>query len=706
MYLSIKTLLAFSIVLIQLQVVAAGVADLDLGDEISPTDFLACQGTHHVKAANTGFALADMAFEGNDTWMLRQASEGGACQLRSIIDCDSSNATTECRSVLNCTDPASVNRCYECVPANLKERATAKTTLYSDCEGSPFATLTPIEQSTMLTNLKTYILEECKPNVKPCHYYTEDLDRIKTADSRLTIPTRRRTNAKRLARCITDGVVRLPDECRVSTISLPPANCSGSPCGAFQLCDSVPGTFGCRCKYGYAPIGAPSIDCELVSPMVAMRFEVDNSTFPTLVAEVYAAALTIADVSIVSSSYSAVDIVVPAIDAEELVETLGDLEPPLKTLFGTELPQSCGNTTWTSDGVPTCKIGLTSGSPCDCSRPFDSSSETETILIVKPTDTVSCEALNVSIEDLVFEVVGDDLGMSYNASAGHATLPVENAQEAVDRVESTTIDGPCELVFEGLHDDVIVCFPPTALITMADGTKKTMEQIAVGDMVVCFERNGTSRPCPVTLLGHKEANQATYMTVLHYKVGESVKSIAMTPAHFVFQAANAALDTCAKSSGVQGSYVAARDVAPGDWLLHYNETSGCFMTAEVVDVDLRLDPGFYNPAVETGSYVVDDVRVSVYYDLVPHAVWDALARPFVSEINEAERGIAAVELPDGLVPEFEAMKQVLDMLMQTSSSATQAALQQLVVEVAVQGIEYTLEETQQRLQQLFLTNLV
>jgi hypothetical protein len=240
---------------------------------------------------------------------------------------------------------------------------------------------------------------------------------------------------------------------------------------------------------------------------------------------------------------------------------------------------------------------------------------------------------------------------------------------------------------------------------MADGTTKTMEQIAVGDMVVCFEGDGSTRPCAVTLLGHKEASKPTPMSVLHYQAGSAVQSIAMTPAHLVYQMPPASTAAgCVAPPVTGGSYVAARGVVPGDWLLHFNKSGSCYVSVEVVAVSMEVFPGFYNPAVETGSYVVDGVRVSVYFDLVPHAVWQALARPLVAKVKEAERGIPARDLPDGIVPEFEAMNQVLKTLMVQDQEATKAALEQLVVEVISGGKEYTLEETQARLLQLFIVN--
>ena len=437
---------------------------------------------------------------------------------------------------------------------------------------------------------------------------------------------------------------------------------------------------------------------------VALRFEATSSSFPTLLSDLHASLLNQTDIKVISSSYLTVDVVVAAEQADAVIDAI----QPTLNAYTERMPRPCRRTTWLANGALACDVAHV-GTPCNC-EPASVHPELEPFdivgLLLRPSNTSACEELqNMSITNYVMDVAGSEfeiLGSDDPDATDSYLMNFKDAQEVVDRVESSVSEGPCVITYVGM--DAIECFPPTAAITMADGSFKTMEQIAVGDMVVCYQDDGSTRPCAVTLLGHKGATSPTTMVVIRYQAGSQAKSIAMTAAHFVFKASTPVVGCVSLDASTDGSYVAARTITPGDWLLHYNTTGRCHTTVKVVGVGEQVYPGFYNPAVETGSYVVDGVRVSVYFDLVPHVVWQALARPLVAEVKEAERGIPAKNLPDGVVPEFEAMHQVLGAMMRQDAVATQAALQALVVEVAG-GEEYTLEETQQRLGVLFLTFL-
>lgn len=152
-----------------------------------------------------------------------------------------------------------------------------------------------------------------------------------------------------------------------------------------------------------------------------------------------------------------------------------------------------------------------------------------------------------------------------------------------------------------------VCFPGSALVQLADGSKKVMRDLRVGDHVLAS--NG--KFSPVFMFTHRIANSQYTFVGLSTASGHR---ITLTEGHYLY--ANDRL-------------IAAASISVGDILTLADGSS-----SPVVQIEQVVDTGLYNPQTVDGDIVVDGIRASTYTTSVDVCVAHALLAPLRAAYNQ------------------------------------------------------------------------
>lgn len=132
------------------------------------------------------------------------------------------------------------------------------------------------------------------------------------------------------------------------------------------------------------------------------------------------------------------------------------------------------------------------------------------------------------------------------------------------------------------------CFLASALVRLENGSRKRMDELAIGDRVMV----GPGDFSDVFAFTHRDRNVESEFVVLQLHGGRTFKS---SPGHFLF---------------VNGELKHAAAVRVGDSLtcVGAEETASC----HVLSVRRSVERGLYNPQTISGSIVVDSILASTY----------------------------------------------------------------------------------------------
>jgi hypothetical protein len=151
-----------------------------------------------------------------------------------------------------------------------------------------------------------------------------------------------------------------------------------------------------------------------------------------------------------------------------------------------------------------------------------------------------------------------------------------------------------------------VCFPATAEVELADGSKKTMDKVQVGDKVLVGEGSYSE------VYFFTTAMKETTTSFVEITAGDN--KLALTKGHYLY---------------VNGELTKAGRVIVGDVVTLADGSS-----AKVSAVGSKWGPGLYNPHTMDGDIVVDGVKTSTYTEAVHPTLAHALLFP-VRKMYEA-----------------------------------------------------------------------
>jgi hypothetical protein len=151
-----------------------------------------------------------------------------------------------------------------------------------------------------------------------------------------------------------------------------------------------------------------------------------------------------------------------------------------------------------------------------------------------------------------------------------------------------------------------VCFPATAEVELADGSKKTMDKVQVGDKVLVGEGSYSE------VYFFTTAMKETTTSFVEITAGDN--KLALTAGHYLY---------------VNGELTKAGRVIVGDVVTLADGSS-----AKVSAVGSKWGPGLYNPHTMDGDIVVDGVKTSTYTEAVHPTLAHALLFP-VRKMYEA-----------------------------------------------------------------------
>lgn len=152
------------------------------------------------------------------------------------------------------------------------------------------------------------------------------------------------------------------------------------------------------------------------------------------------------------------------------------------------------------------------------------------------------------------------------------------------------------------QDDGKSCFPADALVQVAGGGTRRMDELAVGDLVLAAPGGVYSR---VFLFTHRDASASASFVQLH--TAAAARPLALTPGHYLY---------------VNGALAAASTARVGDTLLGADGTP-----ARITRITFARARGLYNPQTAAGDVAVDGVIASTYTRAVDPRVAAALLAP-------------------------------------------------------------------------------
>ncbi|XP_062861811.1 indian hedgehog signaling molecule a [Trichomycterus rosablanca] len=164
------------------------------------------------------------------------------------------------------------------------------------------------------------------------------------------------------------------------------------------------------------------------------------------------------------------------------------------------------------------------------------------------------------------------------------------------------------------------CFPGGALVTMEDGSRKTMQDLQLGDRVLSSsERTGQLAFSEVIAFLDR---QSTVRTLFYTLETERGATLSLTTAHLVFVSEG----NCS-GSALTGTLrtVFASEVKPGQCVVLAQDREGHL--SRVLRVRIREDMGVFAPLTQHGTVVVNDILSSCYAEVDEHSLAHAAFGP-------------------------------------------------------------------------------
>lgn len=241
---------------------------------------------------------------------------------------------------------------------------------------------------------------------------------------------------------------------------------------------------------------------------------------------------------------------------------------PAYTEPGRALPSACADGSGKSGGFV--EIG---GGSIGTNAPSSGNVTGESgsgIIIEAPDESVSAQ--------------GED-GSDEQKTSAPSTSASLSADQSSDREVST---------------DEPACFPGDGVVQYADGTTRSMKDVAVGDIV----RVGPSSFSPVFMFTHRLPDGNRWFLRISTSTGEVIE---LTSGHYLY---------------INGALDAAKHAKVGDLLLRANGE-----VTEIQAIASTRRPGLYNPQTISGDIVVGNLLVSTYTMAVPAPLAHALLSP-------------------------------------------------------------------------------
>lgn len=220
-----------------------------------------------------------------------------------------------------------------------------------------------------------------------------------------------------------------------------------------------------------------------------------------------------------------------------------------------------------------------------------------------------------------------------NARAGDIFFPVisggEDMETAADYCwyknadKRTDVSGRQAKVEK--EEDNGSCFAADAVVSLYGGETKRMEDLAVGDSVLC----GDGSYSPVFMFTHQMRNG--WSTFIEIRAGE--RRLALSPGHYIPLA--------------DGRLKAASTVRVGDVV---TLASGASVAVEAVSEVVRR--GLYNPQTLKGDIIVNGVLASTYTRAVSPEIAHSLLVPLRIIFNMLGLGVSAIKGIDGFAGVF------------------------------------------------------
>ena len=164
------------------------------------------------------------------------------------------------------------------------------------------------------------------------------------------------------------------------------------------------------------------------------------------------------------------------------------------------------------------------------------------------------------------------------------------------------------------------CFAGDNQVTLADGTRKSMSALALGDRVAALDADGRPTFSPViAFLDRRPAGRDKFFYSLSTSDGNSVE---LTPSHLIYVAPNNATLSQDGADFRRLVPVFARDVKVGQYVFIADNADNdanangqqqkTTKPVRVTGVTTILKPGAYAPLTETGTIVVNGFVASCY----------------------------------------------------------------------------------------------
>lgn len=160
------------------------------------------------------------------------------------------------------------------------------------------------------------------------------------------------------------------------------------------------------------------------------------------------------------------------------------------------------------------------------------------------------------------------------------------------------------------------CFPSSSKVELKSGKKIAMNEIAIGDLVKTYSKDGEVLFSPVVTFLDQMPNYRGdfYSITTIFNV-----QVTLSEAHLLFT-------TCPLSDGrLTNHSTHASRVRPGDYILVNTRWGLIPMMVESVSVAERK--GAFAPVTQEGTMVVDGIWVSCYADIADHNLADSLMTP-------------------------------------------------------------------------------
>lgn len=155
------------------------------------------------------------------------------------------------------------------------------------------------------------------------------------------------------------------------------------------------------------------------------------------------------------------------------------------------------------------------------------------------------------------------------------------------------------------HIPVIVpggkCIYDEAEIRMADGAKKRVKHLEIGDEVLAYSVEKGVHPSRI--YGELHNDNETTVSIVEIQTSGG-RLVPVTPAHSLF------VRPCL-SDGHRWTTKTAMEISVGDCLPRYY-TDGDVVEESVVNIRVFNARGIRQPVTETGTIIVDDVVISCY----------------------------------------------------------------------------------------------